>query len=414
MKNVYGYIYLTTNLVNGKRYIGQHLGQRFERSYFGSGTLLIQAIKKYKTKNFKVELLIWVESNKERVIVKNREISKEMADLDQWEIHYIKDKKSHISYLDENENEMGYNLSWGGHGHGNWSEESKKKQSKSTKKYFETHDPWNKGITQTQEEREEQRQRWFALSKDEKIERSKIISVGMDNMSEEEKQFSISRMKETKANKTQEFKNNKIKKFQKTRSETPQEILDDRIKRGVEKQKQNRFLLSKEELLQKEKLANDKRKLTNDAKSKTEKSDINKKISKANKGIPKTKEHVEKSKIGFKKFLNNMSEEEYTLYHNKKNKKKKETDSKKNTKEVQLIYNKIAEIVKNKPKVACVWCEKTVPLHLLDIAHGKNCKENPDKIWHICKVCGYKGSRSQDLKVHAKKAHYNTPKRTPR
>ena len=114
MKNVYGYIYLTTNLVNGKRYIGQHLGQRFERSYFGSGTLLIQAIKKYKTKNFKVELLIWVESNKERVIVKNREISKEMADLDQWEIHYIKDKKSHISYLDENENEMGYNLSWGG------------------------------------------------------------------------------------------------------------------------------------------------------------------------------------------------------------------------------------------------------------------------------------------------------------
>lgn len=50
------YIYITTNLINGKRYIGQHYGE-IEDSYMGSGNILKKAIKKYGKDNFKKEIL---------------------------------------------------------------------------------------------------------------------------------------------------------------------------------------------------------------------------------------------------------------------------------------------------------------------------------------------------------------------
>ena len=37
---MYGYIYKTTNLVNGKIYVGQHKGE-FTEDYIGSGTSLL-------------------------------------------------------------------------------------------------------------------------------------------------------------------------------------------------------------------------------------------------------------------------------------------------------------------------------------------------------------------------------------
>lgn len=54
--DMYGYVYETRNLVNGKLYIGLHAG-KFERSYFGSGVLLRKALKKYGTKNFSVRVI---------------------------------------------------------------------------------------------------------------------------------------------------------------------------------------------------------------------------------------------------------------------------------------------------------------------------------------------------------------------
>ena len=39
---MYGYIYEITNLVNGKKYIGQHKSNQFDEDYHGSGKLLIQ------------------------------------------------------------------------------------------------------------------------------------------------------------------------------------------------------------------------------------------------------------------------------------------------------------------------------------------------------------------------------------
>ena len=53
-----GYIYKTTNLKNGKIYIGQHIAKKFEPNrYIGSGVLLQQAIARYGIDAFKCELL---------------------------------------------------------------------------------------------------------------------------------------------------------------------------------------------------------------------------------------------------------------------------------------------------------------------------------------------------------------------
>lgn len=54
---MYGYIYLTTNLINNKKYIGQHKSDIFDINYYGSGKLLQQAINKEGIENFKCEVL---------------------------------------------------------------------------------------------------------------------------------------------------------------------------------------------------------------------------------------------------------------------------------------------------------------------------------------------------------------------
>ena len=55
---MFGYIYLTTNLTNGKKYIGKHEATEFDPTYKGSGKALIRAIKKYGWNNFSCEILL--------------------------------------------------------------------------------------------------------------------------------------------------------------------------------------------------------------------------------------------------------------------------------------------------------------------------------------------------------------------
>jgi group I intron endonuclease len=74
MSNTYGYIYITTNKTNGKRYIGQHKSKDWDPKYFGSGLYLKQAIKKYGIENFTCFPLAWAWNKKE---------------LNQLEIDYI-------------------------------------------------------------------------------------------------------------------------------------------------------------------------------------------------------------------------------------------------------------------------------------------------------------------------------------
>lgn len=60
----YGYVYVTTNVINGRKYIGQHKGL-FDNTYKGSGDVLGIAVSKYGKENFKVEVLDWAKDEDE-------------------------------------------------------------------------------------------------------------------------------------------------------------------------------------------------------------------------------------------------------------------------------------------------------------------------------------------------------------
>lgn len=136
---MFGYVYITTNLINGKKYIGKKESSVFVPEYLGSGKLIKRAIKKYGKENFIVEVLQWCET----------------ADkLNQAERYYIKLNNAQ-------QDPMYYNISEGGdwgdisqgltpeqykqwgnkirkhHTGTTCSEETKQKMSKSRKRYFQ-------------------------------------------------------------------------------------------------------------------------------------------------------------------------------------------------------------------------------------------------------------------------------------
>lgn len=69
MSNYTGYIYLTTNLLNGKIYVGMHRvkNDRKDDAYIGSGVALKRAIEKYGLSNFSNIVLEWCKDENELV-----------------------------------------------------------------------------------------------------------------------------------------------------------------------------------------------------------------------------------------------------------------------------------------------------------------------------------------------------------
>lgn len=90
---MYGYIYKTTNMVNGKIYVGQHKSNKFDSYYKGSGKLLHEALNKYGVDNFSVEVL---------------EECDTAEYMNEREIYWI-------AQLNSTNLDIGYNLSDGGH-----------------------------------------------------------------------------------------------------------------------------------------------------------------------------------------------------------------------------------------------------------------------------------------------------------
>ena len=57
IQNPYGFIYITTCLINGKRYLGQRKFNKGRQTYLGSGTAFSRAVKKYGKDNFVKEII---------------------------------------------------------------------------------------------------------------------------------------------------------------------------------------------------------------------------------------------------------------------------------------------------------------------------------------------------------------------
>lgn len=54
---MYGYIYETTNLINGIKYIGKHKSRTFDSNYYGSGKAFSKALSKFGKENFRTRIL---------------------------------------------------------------------------------------------------------------------------------------------------------------------------------------------------------------------------------------------------------------------------------------------------------------------------------------------------------------------
>lgn len=128
-------IYKTTNLVNGKIYIGQDSKNNPE--YLGSGLKLNRAIQKYGKHNFKKEIL---------------EICETREHLNLREIHWIHELKS-------TDDKIGYNLTYGGSGGNAYNLLTEEERKRAKEKRFESNR--NKSL----EEKESERKRRSAAQK---------------------------------------------------------------------------------------------------------------------------------------------------------------------------------------------------------------------------------------------------------
>ena len=69
------FVYLTTNLINEKQYIGDHSTDNLNDGYLGSGIALKNSVKKYGKKNFKNEILDFFDTKKEAFDAQERWIN---------------------------------------------------------------------------------------------------------------------------------------------------------------------------------------------------------------------------------------------------------------------------------------------------------------------------------------------------
>ena len=130
-EKTYHFIYKTTNLLNGKYYIGMHSTFNLEDGYMGSGKRLKRSLNKYGRENHQVEILEFFNTRKE-----------------------LATKEKEIVNLNEIAKKECMNLIVGGEG-GNFTEEQRKKGSKKMsqiilerkKNDIEFYQKWKKAVS---------------------------------------------------------------------------------------------------------------------------------------------------------------------------------------------------------------------------------------------------------------------------
>jgi len=74
------FVYETTNLLNGKKYIGKHSTCNMDDGYLGSGKHLCNSIKKYGKENFERKILKEFNDEKKAYQYEERLVTKEIVD----------------------------------------------------------------------------------------------------------------------------------------------------------------------------------------------------------------------------------------------------------------------------------------------------------------------------------------------
>ena len=171
---MYYIIYITTNVVNTKKYVGKHISEKLGDNYLGSGLLLNKAINKYGKDKFKRETI---------------ELCESLDDLNEKEIFWINDKNT----LHPN----GYNLTLGGTGGDTFTNNPDKERTRNNRS-ISVKNYWNNL-------NEEDKQKRINLIKgkkrsDESKEKYSLAKKGIKKTPEHLKNLSIS-LKKNKAGK---------------------------------------------------------------------------------------------------------------------------------------------------------------------------------------------------------------------
>jgi len=159
------FIYKTTNLINGKIYIGKCSREKYTNKYLGSGIYLKRSIKKYGKENFSRET---IEGN-----INSEEL------LNEREKYWIK-------FFDAKNPEVGYNLTDGGDGSLGCkkTEEAREKMRESWIGRVITEE-WKQHMRENARDQRGEKNHMYGkiYSEEEKLEMSKNAKKGFDHPS---------------------------------------------------------------------------------------------------------------------------------------------------------------------------------------------------------------------------------------
>lgn len=96
--NLCGYVYCTTNDLNGKIYIGLHSESEFDTKYLGSGVYLQNAVKQYGKKSFSIMPLVWCFTIQQLNDVEKSLIAKYREALGRENVYNIEDGGYHEGF----------------------------------------------------------------------------------------------------------------------------------------------------------------------------------------------------------------------------------------------------------------------------------------------------------------------------